>query len=148
MLRHLNAFRLATGLLVLFDLGHTLGGGVLHRSSGPAEDTVLAAMRTPLVFGGHQTSYEGFHTGYGWITTILLTLSAYLTWQLGKPGGFDRLRPVAWALFISYLGVAYLSFRYFFAGPGALAAGVALLCGVRCLRARSSQPAAHGPQRA
>jgi hypothetical protein len=139
MRKHLTLFNLATLILIFFDLGHTLGGILLHRSSSPAEQAVLDTMASNhFVFNGADCTYMGFHTGYGLLVTILLTLSAFLTWYLGRREGSQELRPVAWALFIAYIGVAAITWKYFFAGPGAMATLVAIILGYKCLKGSAS----------
>jgi hypothetical protein len=140
MRKHLTLFNLATLILVLFDLGHTLGGVLFHKSSSPGEQAVLDTMTsTHFVFNGADCTYMGFHTGYGLLTTILLTLSAFLTWYLGKHEGSQELRPVTWALFIGYIAVAIISWKYFFAGPGTMATAVAIILGWKSFAAPSPQ---------
>ncbi len=47
---------------------------------------------------------------------------------------------MAWALFLSQVGVAILSWAYFFVPPGVTATLVAALLGFECLRARPREP--------
>jgi hypothetical protein len=145
MARRLNLYHLASVLLLVFFAGHTFGGFVLHPSASVQQESVLNAMRSVhFAFNGADVTYFGFYRGYGLLTSIFLLLSAFVTWQLAGSAAERQMAPIAWALFLAYIGVAWLSFKYFFAGPGTIAAVVALILGYKCFRlaAASRWPAA------
>jgi len=132
MRKYFNLYNLAAVLLLIFDLGHTLGGVVFHRSSGPKEDAVLAVMEsTHFDFNGTDSSYMGFHQGYGLLTTIFLALGAFICWQLGKHKGSQAM---AGMLFFCFIGVAVISWKYFFPGPGVLSTAVAIILGYEWMK--------------
>src|SRR4029077_5580819 len=75
------ALRIASFVMFLFAIGHSLGG---MKSGSPAgEDYVLRAMRSiHFHAAGANRTYMDFYTGFGWTLTIFLLLQAVLLWQL------------------------------------------------------------------
>jgi uncharacterized protein YndB with AHSA1/START domain len=138
--RYLDPFRLATYVLILFFLGHTLGALVNIPSFGLQGDATLAAMRS--VHFRCQTSdctWFGFYVGFGLFVSIFFLASAAITWYLG---GLDRarqrvLQPVAWTLFLAYAANTVVAWTYFFIAPQVFATLVAVLLGYQCLRLRA-----------
>lgn len=127
-------YRAAAVMLGVLCVGHTLGGVIFHRSSGPAEDGVLRTMQeVHFPFMGTDCTYMGIQRGYGFMTAIFIALSAFLAWQLGERAA-PRAHPLAWALSLSLGGVAFLSGKYFFPGPAMLSGGAAVLLGAAALR--------------
>lgn len=111
-------FRIAALLITLFAAGHTLG----FRQTDPAWglDSMLSSMKT-IRFStqGFQRTYWDFFVGFGLFVTVFLLFAAFVAWQLG---GLSRpalasLRPLAWALTISFGLVTILSWRFFFIAP-------------------------------
>jgi hypothetical protein len=68
---------------------------------------------------GAMRSYWDFHIGMGLVVSVFLTAEAVVFWQLGSLVKTDalRLRPVLTTFLVGYLGIAVVSFRYFFAAP-------------------------------
>jgi len=120
-------YRVSSALLVLFALGHHFGFRRVDPRWGA--DAVVAAMRgTRFEVQGFSRTYWDFFTGFGLFVTVFLLFSAVLAWQLG---GLlrDRLMllPVLrWALAICSVGVAILSWQYFFIAPGVFSSAVAM----------------------
>jgi hypothetical protein len=111
-------YRIASVLLVLFAVGHTLG----FRETLPewGVDSLVASMRA-IHFdaqGFHRTYYD-FYVGFGFFVTAFLLLAAVLAWQLGGMGKETLLqvRGLAWSLAICFAVVTALSWRYFFIVP-------------------------------
>jgi hypothetical protein len=132
--------RAAAGLLLVFAASHTIGGLLFPPSNGPAADAVLASMKsTHFDFNGSDCTFYGFHMGFGLMVSVYLALSAVMAWILGgervarNPAVKEGLRPVAWALLISHVGTAILSWKYFFTGPGVISTVVALLLAWECM---------------
>jgi hypothetical protein len=139
-----NPYRISAGLLVFFAATHTYGGVLFPPSAGPASDAVFDAMRSVhFQMLGANASWRGFHLGLGLDVTVFLLFAAFLAWFLGGLSPQERvpLTPIAWALFVSQVGVAILSWAYFFMPPGITSTLVAVLLGVGCLRARSTAAA-------
>ena len=111
-------YRIAAVLLLLFDVGHTLG----FRQSDPdwGVDTLLASMRsTHFNVQGFNRTYWDFFLGSGFFVSLFLLFAAVLAWQLGGLSAetLALMRGPAWALALCFAAVTVLSGIYFFALP-------------------------------
>ena len=102
-----------------------MGVSLLYRvSSG-----LLGAMRTTRFdVQGFSRTCRDFFTGFGFFVTVFLLCAAVLAWQLGSLPR-DRLMPLAVirrALAVCSVGVAALSWKYFFIAPGVFSSAVAV----------------------
>jgi hypothetical protein len=121
-------YRIASVLLILFALGHTLG----FRRVDPRWklDSIIAALRsTHFEVHGLNRTYWDFYVGFGLFVTILLLLTAILTWQLGglPKDHLSEMRVVAWGLAACFVVVTFLSWKYFFIVP-VIFSGVVAIC--------------------
>lgn len=111
-------YRIASVLLLLFAIGHTLGFRKVDPQWGV--DSLVAAMRT-IHFDaqGFSRSYWDFYTGFGFFVTVFLLFAAFLAWQLGglSSQSLAGMRGVGWALALCFAAVTVLSWRYFFIAP-------------------------------
>ena len=111
-------YRIASVLLLLFAIGHTLG----FRQNNPewGVSAVIDLMRS-IHFDaqGFNRTYWDFFSAFGLFFTVFLLFAAVLAWQLaGLPAEiFARMRGTAWALAISFAAVTALSWRYAFTIP-------------------------------
>ena len=111
-------YRIAAVLLLLFDVGHTLG----FRQSDPdwGVDTLLASMHsTHFNVQGLNRTYWDFFLGSGFFVSLFLLFAAVLAWQLGGLSAetLALMRGPAWALALCFAAVTVLSGIYFFALP-------------------------------
>ena len=111
-------YRIASVLLLLFAIGHTLG----FRQNNPewGADAVLGIMRSVHFDAlGFNRTYWDFFSAFGLFFTVFLLFAAVLAWQLaGLPAEiFARMRGTAWALAISFAAVTALSWRFAFLIP-------------------------------
>ncbi len=111
-------YRIAAVLLLLFDVGHTLG----FRQSDPTwgVDTLLASMRSiHFDVQGFSRSYWDLFVGAGFNVSVFLLFAAVLAWQLGGLSGetLALMRRTAWALALCFVAMTVLSWRYFFILP-------------------------------
>jgi hypothetical protein len=111
-------YRIASVLLVLFAVGHTLG----FRRTKPewGVDPLIITMRqTHFVVDGFSRTYWNFYVGFGLFVTVLLLFAALVAWQLGGLPANTLLvmRGIAWALAVCFIIVTILSWRYFFIIP-------------------------------
>ena len=112
-------YRVASVLMVLFALGHTLG----FRQDVPewGATSVIAAMRaTHFDAQGFDRTYWDFFCAFGTFFSVFLLTSGWLAWQLGglsqgAPEPFAR--HTAWALLVSFGAITILCFRYAFTTP-------------------------------
>jgi hypothetical protein len=117
----LKPFRIASALLLVFCVMHTLGGMLTQRSLGAASDEVFESMkRVHFVFNGADTTWYGFWFGFGLTVSAFLALSALIAWKLDavSPESWSQVSSIAWALVASHLFNTVLAWKYFFAGPG------------------------------
>lgn len=121
-------YRIASVLLILFALGHTVG----FRRVDPRWklDSIIAALRsTHFEVQGLNRTYWDFYVGFGLFVTILLLFTAILTWQLGglPKDHLSEMRAVAWSLVACFVVVTFLSWKYFFIVP-VIFSGVVAIC--------------------
>jgi hypothetical protein len=129
-------YRVASVLIVLFDVGHTLA----FPWSDPAWGVDTGAMRTAhFQILGFRRTYWDFYVGFGLIQSVLLLFAAVLAWQLGgvPKEASSSVRLTSWALTICFLALAVLSARYFFTIP-IVFSGLITLC-LATATARSSR---------
>jgi len=111
-------YRIASLLLVLFAIGHTLG----FRQTNPewGVGPLIDSMRS-IHFDaqGFSRTYWDFFSAFGFFTSVFLLFAAVLAWQLGgfPAETFARMRRTAWALAISFAAFTALSWRYAFTTP-------------------------------
>jgi hypothetical protein len=111
-------YRIASGLLVLFALGHTLGFRRVDPRWGV--DSIIAALRsTRFDVQGLNRTYWDFYTGFGLFVTVLLLFVAIVTWQLGglPKESLSVMPGITRGLAACFIVVTFLSWRYFFIVP-------------------------------
>jgi hypothetical protein len=111
-------YRIASVLLILFALGHTLGFRRVDPRWGV--DSIIGALRsTHFDVQGLNRTYWDFYIGFGLFVTVLLVFVAVLSWQLGSlPKESLLMMPiVTWGLAVCFVLVTFLSWKYFFAVP-------------------------------
>jgi hypothetical protein len=109
-------YRIAAVLILLFDLGHSIG----CPWSDPKWGVDTAAMRSShFQILGFSRTYWDFYVGFGVFNSVFLLLAAVLAWQLGSfPAQSLRImRPTAWALSLCFAALTVLSWLYFFSIP-------------------------------
>lgn len=121
-------YRIASILLLLFAVGHTLGFRRVDPKWGI--DSLISSMRSiRFNANGFERSYWDFFVGFGLFVSVLMVFAAIIAWQLGglAPGTLVAMRISAWGFVVCFAAVAYLSWRYFFAVPVVFSI-VILLC--------------------
>ena len=121
-------YRISSGLLVLFALGHTIG--FRHVDPSWNADAVVAGMRSvSFDVQGFHRSYWDFFTGFGLFVSVFLVFAAVLAWEFGSMSQ-ERLSTIPiqrWSFAICFVFIAVLTWRYFFLAPDVLAT-LAALC--------------------
>ena len=130
-------YRTASILLLLFDVGHTLG----FRQSDPAwgVDALLVSMRSiHFNMQGFSRSYWDLFVGSGYFVSVFLLFAAVLAWQLARLPAetLEALRGVRWAFALCFVAITILGWLYFFTLPLVFLAAITL-----CLIAASSTAA-------
>jgi hypothetical protein len=120
-------YRVSSGLLVLFALGHTIG----FRRVDPRwnADGVVSGMRSvSFDVQGVNRSYWDFFSGFGLFVSVFLVFAAILAWQLGSmsPERRTAIPLVRWSFALCFVLIAVLSWRYFFMVPGVFSTLIAL----------------------
>jgi hypothetical protein len=114
-------YRIAAVLILLFDLGHSIG----YPWSDPKWGVDTTAMRSSrFEILGFSRTYWDFYVGFGLEISVFLLLAAMLAWQLGglPQQASAPLRLTAWALAGCFAALTVLSWRYFFTIPIAFSA--------------------------
>jgi hypothetical protein len=111
-------YRIASVLLLLFALGHTLG----FRQSDPAwgVDALLGSMRSiHFDVQGFSRSYWDLYNAAGFCVGVFYLFSAVLAWQLGglPAATLALMRGTAWAFALCFAAITVVSWRYLFALP-------------------------------
>ena len=119
--------RIASVILLLFTVGHTLGG--LKKWSPMGENAVLKAM-TNVRFEtmGANRSYLDFFMGFGWSISVSLLLQTILLWQMASLARTDaaRVRPMIAAFALATFASGVIAYRFIFPVP-ALFSGALLI---------------------
>jgi hypothetical protein len=111
-------YRIASVLLILFAVGHTLGFRRVDPRWGV--DSIIGALRSShFDVQGLNRTYWDFYTGFGLFVTVLLLFIAVLSWQLGglAKETVSAIPMVTWGLAVCFLLVTFLSWKYFFVVP-------------------------------
>lgn len=115
----------------------------LQKSLGANADMVFSQMKSVhFNFNGADVTYYGFWFGFGLTASIFLLLSAVISWRLASVEAKDWpvVSLIAWALILSQVANTYLSFRYFFVGPGVFGIAVSLLLIVGTIAKKRGTP--------
>jgi hypothetical protein len=121
-------YRIAAVLLVLFAVGHTLGFRESDRSWGV--DALLGAMRSiHFDVQGFSRTYWDLFVAAGFSVGVFYLFAATLAWQMSAlpAGALVLLRGGAWALALSFVAIAVVSWRYLFLVPIVFSTVIALL---------------------
>jgi hypothetical protein len=124
-------YRIASLLLVLFAVGHTVG---FLKFNPPTPESIavrdaLDSVQFPI--GNGKFTYGGFYRGFGLFCTAYLLFTAFLAWYLG---GMAHSNPAAivalsWIFFALQLASVGLSWRYFLVPPIVLSVLIAVCSG-------------------
>jgi hypothetical protein len=111
-------YRIASVLLLLFAIGHTLG----FRQSDPSwgVDALLSSMRSiHFEVQGFNRTYWDIFLAAGFLVGLFYLFAAMLAWQLGglPAETLARMRVTAWAFALCFAAVTVLSCRYLFILP-------------------------------
>jgi len=111
-------YRIAAVLILLFDIGHTVG--FLQHDPEWKVDSLIGSMKSiHFAIQGFSRSYWDFFVGFGLFVTVFLLLAAVVAWQLGRLDAetLARVRGIGWSLALCFVVLTFLSFRYFFVLP-------------------------------
>src|SRR6202050_4508460 len=111
-------YRIASVLLLLFAVGHTLG----FRQSDPTwgVDTLLSSMRSiHFDVQGFSRTYWDLFVAAGFSVGVFYLFAAILAWQLGSLPAptLALMRGTAWALALCFAAITVVSWKYLFIVP-------------------------------
>jgi hypothetical protein len=129
-------------ILALFAVGHTLGTAAPHVTRGAAEAGVFRAMqgfRFPIM--GFERSYWEFYRGFALTISVQLALMAVIAWQVGSLSRRNprQALPLGVALLLGCVGIAVISWFFFFGGPIVFSMMAALLAGFLVFRMKPAR---------
>jgi len=109
-------YRVASALLILFAVGHTLG---FQAPPDPAWGVgpVIGSMRSSqFIIQGFTRTYWDFFLGAGFTVGVLYLFAAVLAWQLGglPEPTLASMRAATWSFAACFAGVTAISWRYLF----------------------------------
>jgi hypothetical protein len=119
-------YRIASGLLVLFAVGHTLGFPQPDPAWGAGAVTGSMQSFVFTVQGFHRT-YWDFFLGAGYTVGVLYVFAAILAWQMGglPEAALASMRAIAWSFAASFVLITVLSATYLFWIPIVMSGAVA-----------------------
>jgi hypothetical protein len=124
-------YRIASGFLVFFAVGHTVGFLKFKPKSTEGRAVWESMNSVHFQVGRSSFTYAGFYNGFGLFATLYLCFAAFLAWYLGN---LARSNPQAigtlgWIFFALQVGSFILSWIYFLAPPVILSALIAICTG-------------------
>src|SRR5580698_7823953 len=134
-------YRVASVLLLLFAVGHTLG----FRQSDPkwGVDALVGSMRLiHFEVQGFNRTYWDLFVAAGFSLGVFYLFAAILAWQLGAlpAANLALMRGIAWAFALCFAAITVVSWRYLFVIPIAFSIAITL-----CLTAAAwLSPREHG----
>jgi hypothetical protein len=130
--------RIASVLTLVHAVLHTIGGVFGGAAPGAQQAAVTAMQINQFQVMGVTRTFWDFYMGLGLAGSVSMTVEAVVFWQLGSLAKTDalRLRPILATFLIGFLGVAVVSYRYFFVAPVITEILIALCLGLAIAFAR------------
>ena len=118
-MRTVLLLRIASVLTLIHAALHTIGGVFGKAAPGPQQAVVTAMPVNQFQVMGVTRTFWDFYMGLGLGASLFMTVEAIVFWQLSSLAKTDalRLRPVIAVFLVGFLGMAVVSYRYFFAAP-------------------------------
>jgi hypothetical protein len=124
-------YRIASVLLILFAVGHTVGF-LKFKPPSPEGRAVLEGMNNVhFQVGRTSFTYSRFYRGFGLFATAYLLFAAFLAWYLGALAATNPrvIGPLGWGFFALQVASVILSWIYFLPPPTILSGLVAICAG-------------------
>jgi hypothetical protein len=130
--------RIASVLTFIHAALHTIGGVFGGAAPGAQQAAVTAMQINQFQVMGVTRTFWDFYMGLGLAGSVSMTVEAVVFWQLGSLAKTDalRLRPILATFLIGFLGVAVVSYRYFFVAPVITEILIALCLGLAIVAAK------------
>ncbi len=128
--------RIASILMLLHTIGHTIGSLTWKDSPDPAVAKVVQGMiNQHFEFMGRSATIAMFYSGYGFILICVLLFVVALLWVLSNHASNQPLtKQVALLLFLFLLALAIIEYICFFVLPGALSLLAAISTGIALIK--------------
>jgi hypothetical protein len=123
-------YAITAAIICLYAALHTLGALILPPSFSTAADGVRSSMESVrFACAGSHCTWFGFYLGFGYMVSLFLILAAVVTFYLGRLDleTRKRLRPVTFALALSFIAMSVLCGLFFFVQPLIFSATIAIL---------------------
>jgi hypothetical protein len=135
-MRTTTLYRVASVLLVVFALGHTIGFLSFRPPTAEANAVREAMNGVHFTIGHSSFSYGGFYVGFGLFVTVYLLFSAVLAWQFGTMARRGTALPamLPWTFFGLQVATLGLSWQYFSLPPVVFSVVVAACVGAAAWR--------------
>jgi hypothetical protein len=133
-------YRIASVLLLIFAVGHTLGFRLTDPKLGLSP--VISSMQTiHFDVQGFSRTYWDFYVGFGLFVTLFLLFAALLAWQLSRLNKdvLAFMRGTMWGFAICFVAETIVTWSYFFIVPIAFSVAItACLIGAALLSTKRS----------
>jgi len=136
-------YRISAVLILLFDLGHTVG----CPWSDPRWGVDLSKFQSShFEVLGFSRTYWDFYVGFGLFNSVFLLLAAIVAWQLGSLPAqtLALLRGTAWALALSFAATTVLTWIHFFTIPIAFSTAITACLTMAAWRSTSAMRSGGG----
>jgi len=130
--------RIAAAIMLLHNVGHTIGHSGWKNAPGEANRRAIDAMTSnEFEFMGKMSTYAGFYDGYGYAGTLTLLLVMVTLWLLsGVQSKLSKQLTIVTGIFL--LSWAVMEYLYFFPLAAAFTLTAAILTGIASMN-RSTQ---------
>ena len=129
--------RIASGISLLFTLGHTAGG--LQKWSPIGDNEALRAM-TSFRFDtmGVTRTYFDFYMGFGWSLSVAMLMQTVLLWQMASIARTDtaRVRPMIAVIALAAAASGVIAWWFIFPLPALFAGALVIVLAAAFVVAR------------
>lgn len=132
--------RIASVVLLLFALGHTVGFLTFQPKEPEAAGVLESMRRVPFDFGGHTVHWIDLYTGFGLAISVAGFALVIIAWRLSSATAAEASLAgmIAWLLCAIQILNAVLSLRYFGLVQAVFSVACAALLAWGALRLRAA----------
>ena len=134
--------RIASVLLFIQAILHTIGGVFGKQEPGPATIAVQAMKGNQFPLMGNMRSFWDFYLGFGLAISISCAAEAIILWQLASIAKTDaqRIRPILYTFLIAYIALGVNAYTFFFPPPVVTEILIAACLGLAIAKTGKPQP--------
>jgi hypothetical protein len=129
--------RIASGISLLFTIGHSIGG--LQKWSPMGDNEVFKAMKAVhFDVMGAQRSYFDFYMGFGWSISIAMLMQTILLWQMASLARTNSgaVRPMIAVIALATLAGGVVAWVFIIPIPAIFSAVLVINLAAACFTAR------------